>query len=673
MAHDTSPHTAARRADDPPPVDADLESALLAGLADDPPAADRPVDDAPVDAGAPADAGDPAQPPTPDDTGRTRHETAPSEADPSDTDPFDADFASALLDGLAEFPPDDEDARPPDDAPAAAPDAAPAPAAFAAPAAPESKPAPEAGPPDTDFASALLDGFEDDPADFSHISPTDGPAAAGVRDPEDRAAPEPDPGAEPPGADFAAALLDGLDDFPPGAPDRPEAPEADDFGADLAADLLSDFAPDPPPGPAGAPAAAPETIPGIAPDTLPDTAPGADAAPPDAPAEPAPAGPPAALAFATDGETENALREGLLYFEGQAPGCEDPQVWPGGLRAAVAALGEGQSAQLVIVDIDGVGYPAGALHELAEVCEVGTAVIAVGSYDTARTGREILLAGVSDYLVKPIDAAAVRAAVARATADDDDFDAGGRVAGFAGTGGSGATTLAATTALRAAEQGRYVSVLDLGRTVAAAALQLDVDPAPGLDQLFDMAGPTLSDPQVLDGVRTERSDRIAVYAYRLGPEPPPVPPMAALDWLLALLRRRSQLVLVDGMDDPETCFALLAEVDARVLVVEPTTAGAQRAAHILAAMGTGANAPVALVQNHTRAFRRNAGAGLLAEAGVERPPGIVVPFQAAVPDLAGRGWPQGRLPRRLRKPAAALAERILAPAPADLPAAWAEA
>ena len=373
----------------------------------------------------------------------------------------------------------------------------------------------------------------------------------------------------------------------------------------------------------------------------------------------APHGPVAALAFAADPETETALREGLMHFEGASPDHEDPQVWPGGLRAAVAALGDGALTDLVVVDIDGTPYPAGSMHELAEVCEVGTAVIAIGSDGSARASREILLAGVSDYLVKPIVPTAIREAALRATEAERKFRRWGCVAGFTGTGGSGATTLAVATALHAAGQGRYVSILDLNRTVSSVALLLDVEPAPGLDQLLDVAGNSLPDPKLLDGVRAERSERISVYAYRTGSTLPPVPSMPALDWLVGQLRRRSQLVLVDGLDDPETYFDLLGEVDVRVFVVEPTAAGAARAARTLGLLGRAA--PVLLVQNHTRAFRIVAGSRMLKKAGVAAPVDAVVPFDRSLPEVASHGWPRGRLPRHLRKPVAALAGRLSLP------------
>ena len=365
----------------------------------------------------------------------------------------------------------------------------------------------------------------------------------------------------------------------------------------------------------------------------------------------------AALAFAVDPDTEAAFHAGLLDYTGPIPDADDPQVWSGGLHAALAAFSDGSSTRLVIVDVDGIAYPAGALHELAEVCEIGTVVIAVGSDDSARASREILLAGVAEYLVKPVDAAAVREAVARATAPADDRLVNGRAIGFTGTGGSGATTLAAATAVLIAERGRYVSVLDLNRTFPAAAEMLDVDPAPGLDQLLEIAGKGKPDPQMLDGVRTERTDRIAVFAYRWSPSPPPVPTSRAVDWLLGELRHRSQVVLVDGLDDPGLHVLHREQLDAHALVIEPTVAGAARTARLLEA--TGDRTPTLLVQNHTRKFSRRTGRRLLRRAGIRTRPDAVIPFEPSLPETAYRGWPKGLLPRRVRTPLTRLADQLL--------------
>lgn len=378
------------------------------------------------------------------------------------------------------------------------------------------------------------------------------------------------------------------------------------------------------------------------------------------PLEVIPPGPAAALAFATDPDTETALRDGLLGYESASGGDGDPQVWQGGLRAAIAALADGHSAPLVFVDIDGVPYPAGAIHELAAVCEVGTVVIAVGSDDSARPGRELLLAGVSDYLAKPVSAEAVRA-VAVSARDATDGRPGGCVAGFVGSGGSGATTVATATALHVAARGCYVSVLDLSRSVAAAALALGVEPAAGLDQLLETAGKAAPDPEMVEGVCARRSGRIEVFAHRWSPTLPAAPSSTAVDSLLAVLRRRSQLVVVDGFDAPAMRLSPPVEVDRQVFVAEPTAEKAARAGRMMEMFGT--DRPPLFVQNHTRAFRRGAGARALRSAGIEIEPDAVIPFEPLLPRAADWGWPRAHLPRSLRKPVTALTDRLLEPSP----------
>ena len=382
----------------------------------------------------------------------------------------------------------------------------------------------------------------------------------------------------------------------------------------------------------------------------------------DAAAEPATVAEPAAIAFATDPESESALREGFSDHP-------NPQVWPGGLSEAIATFASGQSSPLLLVDLDETPYPAGALHELAAVCEVGTVVIAFGSNASARFSREVLLAGVSEYLVKPLTARAVRDASARVASAGNSDAPGGWSVGFAGTGGSGASTLAAAAALVAAGQGRYVSVLDLNRTFPALAFLLDVEPAPGLVEVLSTVARAALHPEMVDGVRAARSDRIAVYGYPWSATPPPPPPVWAICELLVELQRRSHLVIVDGLDDAASRMSLLALVDARVLVVEPTAAGAAAAARVLARFDPifDPGWPSLLVQNHTRKFKPRTGTRTLRSAGVAIEPEVVIPFEPSLPAVTDRGWPEARLPKSLRKPVAALVHRIVA-ASAPLPA-----
>ena len=362
-----------------------------------------------------------------------------------------------------------------------------------------------------------------------------------------------------------------------------------------------------------------------------------------------------ALAFATDAASDAALRDGLSHLP-------NAQAWGGGLRAGIETLRQGETAPLVFVDLDGETYPAGALYELAAVCEEGTAVVAFGTDASATYCRAVLLAGVGDYLVKPLSAAAVRATAERAAGGADDAPQGALV-GFTGTGGTGATTLAALTALEAASRGRYVSVLDLNRTAPAVSLNLDVEPASGLVDLLGTAARASLHPEMVERVGVERSPRLTVYGYAQGAEatPPPAPAWAVCE-LIVELQRRSHLVIVDGVDDRDLSHALLALVDTRVLVIEPTATGAPAAARTIARLGPllGRGWPHVVVQSHTRAFDLEAGERALAQAGFRAKPHVAVPFEPALPAFAAWGMPEKRTPRALREPLAGLVDRVLA-------------
>ena len=254
---------------------------------------------------------------------------------------------------------------------------------------------------------------------------------------------------------------------------------------------------------------------------------------------------------------------------------------------------------------------------------------------------------------------AVREAIGHATAPVEDARLSGTVAGFVGAGGSGSTTLAAAVVLEAARQGRYVSVLDLNRTVAAAAVALDVEPASGLDQLLELAADGSADLDIVDRVKVSRSDRIAVYAYGQNAVLPAIPDVSAVDWLVTQLSLRSQLVVVDGLDDPLSCIDILARVDTPVLVYEPTYTDSRRAARMLDLLRD--RPALVLVENCARSIGRKKRAHLPDEAGPERQPDVVVPFEQSLPEISNRGWPEGRMPRSLRKPLDSLVSRILVP------------
>ena len=219
----------------------------------------------------------------------------------------------------------------------------------------------------------------------------------------------------------------------------------------------------------------------------------------------------AARAFVTDVETAQAIATRLQERSLSA------LVSAGGVRDSIEQFQQTPSPKLLFVDLSGLDHPMGDVDSLAEVCEPGTTVIAIGDQNDVQLYRTLMSAGVTDYLVKPLTAEIIDVAIdaaAETPAASAESAANGKIIAFIGAhGGVGATTLAVNTAWTiASEMEKQVAVVDLDLKFGSVSLALDVEPGRGLrealqhperiDSLF-VAGAAvgISDPPVRPGLR----------------------------------------------------------------------------------------------------------------------------------------------------------------------------
>lgn len=367
-----------------------------------------------------------------------------------------------------------------------------------------------------------------------------------------------------------------------------------------------------------------------------------------------------ARGFAADARTERALREGLA-------GCE-AKIRRGRLPAAIQALAAEPAVKLVFVDLDGVPEPEAAVRELTSVCALGTVMIAIGSIDTAHLTRALLRDGMADYLVKPISAADVREARLMALDDLPERTYAGRVIAFAGSSGSGVSTLVAALAREVGTHGRRtVAVVDLDPVSGMLSTALGAEPAGDLPALLATLdpGPQLSDsdqssgldlpldssldppldpsldpsldpgepddfdppisPEQLDRVCAPAGAGISLVAYPLEGPLPATPPSPAMRTLLKHLANRAHVVLVAGATDPDSRIEIMQQADTRVLLYEPTLPSISVAVRCLALFGT--EHPAILVQCHPRKRASPLSPAQIRYAFAERRPDVVIPFE----------------------------------------------
>lgn len=235
-------------------------------------------------------------------------------------------------------------------------------------------------------------------------------------------------------------------------------------------------------------------------------------------------------------------------------GWDAEQVHTGGIGGAVRALTGKPSARLLIVDISGSGDIRSDMAALAEVCEPGTVVIVLGVENDVSLFRDLLSAGIHDYLLKPLQAGDLRDSLVTAHAALDapappqavpHSQSAQKVTGIIGVhGGVGASLIAAGLAYElATRQGQKVALFDLDIHFGSGALNFDLEPGKGLADA--MESPSRIDDLFIQRATVRDSEQLAI----LGAEHPLSEALhtdpEATHYLLGEIRKSHDHVIVD--------------------------------------------------------------------------------------------------------------------------------
>lgn len=218
------------------------------------------------------------------------------------------------------------------------------------------------------------------------------------------------------------------------------------------------------------------------------------------------------LAFVNDEHTYQAIAA-VLGAEAQN------RVAQGGIEHAVQHLSQSACPRMLVVDISTVQDPMGHVDALAEVCEPGTAVIAIGSVNDINLFRQLTDAGVMDYLVKPLTPQAFQTSIQKAHSQISQNPVegdGGRVTMFVGArSGTGTSTLAMNAAMvLGKDYGQKVALVDLDLQFGTVALLLDVEAGNGLRELLE--NPSRIDSMFLSSAAARVNEKLFVLAAEEG-------------------------------------------------------------------------------------------------------------------------------------------------------------
>lgn len=289
-------------------------------------------------------------------------------------------------------------------------------------------------------------------------------------------------------------------------------------------------------------------------------------------------------AYICDDAALDVLRPVVVELGWQPEKCNK-----GGLRNAVQSLSVSASPAILVVDLSESGDPLNDINALAEVCEPGTVVIAIGQVNDVRLYRDLLSSGIHDYLLKPLSPQQVHDALNQALAvfmspKGGEADAGKRHISTAvvGTrGGVGASTLATSLAWLFSEQHKSpTALLDLDVHFGTGALALDLEPGRGLTDAIE--NPSRIDPLFIERAMVRASDNMSILSAEAPINQPLMTDGAAFVQLEDEFRQAFDMTVIDLPRNMLINFPqLLGDVNLVVLACELTLASARDTIRLL--------------------------------------------------------------------------------------------
>lgn len=336
-------------------------------------------------------------------------------------------------------------------------------------------------------------------------------------------------------------------------------------------------------------------------------------------------------AYICDDTALDILRPVVIEMGWQPEKCNK-----GGLRNAVQSLSVSASPNILMVDLSESGDPLNDINALAEVCEPGTVVVAIGQVNDVRLYRDLLASGIHDYLLKPLSAGQLRDALTQAQAvfsapKNSDPDAAKRHISTAvvGTrGGVGASMLTTSLAWLFSDDHKMpTALLDLDVHFGTGALTLDLEPGRGLTDAID-------NPSRIDGLFIERAmiranDNLALLSAEAPINSPLMTDGSAFVQLEEEFRQAFEMTVIDLPRNMLINFPhLLADVNVVVLATEMTLASARDTIRLLSWLkSNAAHAQPIIVANKVQTGAVEISKADF-EASIERGIDFTIPYDA---------------------------------------------
>ncbi len=215
------------------------------------------------------------------------------------------------------------------------------------------------------------------------------------------------------------------------------------------------------------------------------------------------------------------------------------------LEAALRRVREGSPPRVLILDLSESTAPIAELSAARSVGGSDLKLLALGTVNDVSLFRDLLQAGASDYLVKPLSREALAIGLQKQSSTPDGGRGLGQVVVFIGSrGGVGTTTTAVGCAwLLADKRKENTALVDLDLHFGTVALNLDTDPGTGLCEALEQ--PSRIDALFVDRATVKASDTLRILASEAAIAETLMIDAGAIDVLLYELRRKFTWVVID--------------------------------------------------------------------------------------------------------------------------------
>ncbi|MFT4089743.1 MAG: AAA family ATPase [Asticcacaulis sp.] len=184
----------------------------------------------------------------------------------------------------------------------------------------------------------------------------------------------------------------------------------------------------------------------------------------------------------------------------------------GGIVEATRCYEQEPTPALIIVETNARSAEILAqLSRLADVCDATTKVVVIGQHNDIPLYRELMRAGVSDYLVAPVQPLQLIKVIGGLFTDPESPYAGRTIAFIGARGGAGSSALAHNFAYNLSEAMQANTVIaDYDLPFGTAGLDFNQDPLQGIAEALNE--PERLDSTLLDRMLTKCTERLSLFS-----------------------------------------------------------------------------------------------------------------------------------------------------------------